>query len=150
VQPVHHCLNCYRKTCRWAPEPQCLGLIEPAAVLALALGDAGAVAGLRVFADDNPAGSLLQARELDIRPILRRGGEPFETIMTTIDALEPGQPLRLLAPFEPVPLFHVLGSRGYTHEAHELPDGDWEIVFSRVACQLVAEAATSDPGQRQA
>lgn len=49
VQADFHCLNCYRKTCRWGPRPQCLERIEPAAVLALALGDAAAIDGLRLY-----------------------------------------------------------------------------------------------------
>ncbi len=50
LQADFHCLNCYRKTCRWGPAPQCLERIDPAAVLALALGDAIAVDGLTVHA----------------------------------------------------------------------------------------------------
>ncbi|WIM11616.1 DUF2249 domain-containing protein [Enhydrobacter sp.] len=66
---------------------------------------------------------------LDVRPILRSGGEPFEKIMETVARLAPGQGLRLLATFKPVPLFSVLGSKGFSHEARELGDGDWEVLF---------------------
>lgn len=68
--------------------------------------------------------------DLDVRPTLRDGGEPFEQIMQTVSALGPDQGLRLLATFEPVPLFHVLGSKGFTHEATELAGGDWEVLFT--------------------
>jgi len=67
--------------------------------------------------------------ELDVRPILRAGGEPFEEIMGAMSKLEPGQGLRLLATFKPVPLFSVLGAKGFSHEARELADGDWEVLF---------------------
>lgn len=67
--------------------------------------------------------------DLDVRPILRAGGEPFQRIMETVAALAPGQGLRLLATFEPVPLFQVLGSKGFSHEARELGAGDWEVLF---------------------
>ncbi len=67
--------------------------------------------------------------DLDVRPILRDGGEPFGKIMATVSALEPGQGLRLLATFKPVPLLQVLGSKGYSHEAREIEGGDWEVVF---------------------
>jgi uncharacterized protein (DUF2249 family) len=66
---------------------------------------------------------------LDVRDILRSGGEPFGAIMQSVAALAPGQGLRLLATFEPVPLFTVLGSRGFTHQAQSLGDGDWEVLF---------------------
>ena len=68
--------------------------------------------------------------ELDVRPILRAGGEPFEKIMQTISALQPGQGLRLFATFKPTPLLHVLGSKGFTHEAKELDGCEWEVLFT--------------------
>lgn len=68
--------------------------------------------------------------ELDVRPTLRAGGEPFEQIMQAVALLKPHEGLRLLATFKPVPLFHVLASRGFTHEEKELEGGDWEILFT--------------------
>ena len=67
--------------------------------------------------------------DLDVRPILKAGGEPFGKIMETVAALAPGQGLRLLATFKPVPLFHALGAQGFAHEARELGGGDWEVIF---------------------
>ena len=74
---------------------------------------------------------------LDVRPILREGGEPFGAIMQSVAALAPGQGLRLLATFEPVPLFKVLGAKGFAHEAHRLGDGDWEVLFTPAADSTV-------------
>jgi uncharacterized protein (DUF2249 family) len=68
--------------------------------------------------------------ELDVRPILREGGEPFSAIMQAVAALTPGQSLRLLATFKPVPLFQVLGARGFEPSAREIGDGDWEVLFT--------------------
>jgi len=68
---------------------------------------------------------------LDVRPILRDGGEPFGIIMDTVAALLPSQDLRLLATFKPTPLFHVLAGQGFEHEDRELADGEWEILFRR-------------------
>lgn len=67
--------------------------------------------------------------DVDVRPILRAGGEPFSVIMQAVEELEPGQGLRLFATFKPIPLFGVLGSRGFSHEAIELDDGEWEVRF---------------------
>jgi uncharacterized protein (DUF2249 family) len=69
-------------------------------------------------------------RELDVRPVLKAGGEPFAAIMETINTLAPGQGLRLKATFKPTPLFAVLGSRGYAHEEKEIGGGDWEVLFT--------------------
>jgi uncharacterized protein (DUF2249 family) len=68
--------------------------------------------------------------ELDVRPILRAGGEPFEKIMQAVNALQPGQNLRLFATFKPAPLLHVLASKGFAHQATELDGGDWEVLFT--------------------
>jgi TusA-related sulfurtransferase len=68
--------------------------------------------------------------DVDVRPTLRAGGEPFGEIMAAVNTLPPGQGLRLLATFKPVPLFSVLGSKGYTHEEREIGGGDWEVLFA--------------------
>ena len=70
---------------------------------------------------------------LDVRPILAAGQEPFETIMAAVSSLEPGQPIVILAPFEPVPLEGVLGSQGFVHEAEEVGGGDWRVTFRPAA-----------------
>ncbi|MBN8961263.1 MAG: DUF2249 domain-containing protein [Rhizobiales bacterium] len=75
--------------------------------------------------------------DVDVRPTLRAGGEPFGAIMAAIAKLQPGQGLRLLATFEPVPLFHVLGSKGFSHVAKEIGGGDWEVLFSPAATASV-------------
>lgn len=69
--------------------------------------------------------------DLDVRPTLRAGGEPFGEIMTVTSAMTAGQSLRLLATFEPKPLFHVLGSQGFSHAAREIGGGDWEVIFTK-------------------
>lgn len=72
-------------------------------------------------------------RELDVRPMLRAGEEPFQAIMDAVGALGPGESLRLIAPFRPVPLFSVMANRGFAASDHPLDGGDWEVLFSPVA-----------------
>ncbi len=72
---------------------------------------------------------MTDALELDVRPILRNGGEPFGAIMGAVNALEPGQSLKLFATFRPEPLFTVMASKGFSHEATPLEGGDWQVVF---------------------
>ena len=67
---------------------------------------------------------------LDVRPELRAGGEPFPQIMQAVASLGPGQALRLLATFEPIPLYAVLGRKGLAHRAIRHGEGDWEILFA--------------------
>ena len=68
-------------------------------------------------------------RTVDARPILARGEEPFGAIMDAVAALEPGEDLAVIAPFEPVPLEGVLGSQGYTWEIQQFDNGDYRVVF---------------------
>ncbi|MTE02226.1 DUF2249 domain-containing protein, partial [Paracoccus sp. YIM 132242] len=68
--------------------------------------------------------------ELDVRPQLQRGEEPFGTIMTAADGLQPGQALRLIAPFRPAPLFGVMANRGFAVSDRRRSDGAWEVLFA--------------------
>lgn len=68
---------------------------------------------------------------LDVREEIRQGREPFSQIMRAVAGLQPGETLRLLAPFKPEPLFDVMTRRGFTHVETALSSGDWEVVFSR-------------------
>jgi hypothetical protein len=80
--------------------------------------------------------------DLDVRPILRSGGEPFEKIIATVATLGPSTGLRLLATFQPTPLFHVLASKGFTHEARQIEGGDWEVLFRPGAGAAAAGSET--------
>ena len=78
--------------------------------------------------------------ELDVRPILRNGGEPFGAIMGAVGQLASGQRLKLFATFKPEPLFNVMASKGFTSEARPLNDGDWVVIFTPVEDKGVAMA----------
>lgn len=71
--------------------------------------------------------------ELDVRPMLRAGEDPFQAIMAAVIVLLPGQALKLIAPFRPVPLFSVMAGRGFSHEDKPLEGGDWQVLFVPVA-----------------
>lgn len=68
---------------------------------------------------------------VDARPIIAAGGEPFDAIMAAVSTLDDGEELVVLTPFEPVPLEGVLSSQGFTYEAVELGAGDWQVTFRR-------------------
>lgn len=67
---------------------------------------------------------------LDLRPVLRAGGEPIADIMRAISRLEPGQRLRLMTTFKPVPLFGLLDKKGFDHTESQLADDEWEVLFT--------------------
>src|SRR5690349_11347499 len=92
-----------------------------------------------------------QTVTLDVREDIRAGREPFSRIMQTVGQLQADQSLRLIAPFQPVPLFAVLARQGFNHEATPLTDGDWEVHFTRPnpTASGAATAATSADGADQ-
>ena len=67
---------------------------------------------------------------LDMRPDLESGGEPFVRIMETASSLQPGKTMVIIAPFEPIPLYDVLGARGFSHETAMVADDEWVVRFS--------------------
>lgn len=87
---------------------------------------------------------------LDVRPILKAGGEPFPQIMQAIARLGAGQGLRLLATFKPEPLFALMKNKGYTHAEKALDGGDWEVTFTPLDAAAAQPAAASKPGQDDA
>ncbi|MCF1449310.1 DUF2249 domain-containing protein [Agrobacterium vitis] len=87
--------------------------------------------------------------ELDVRPLLKNGGEPFQAIMQAVMGLEPGQGLKLYATFCPTPLFDVMANRGFAHQASEIEGGDWEVVFTPKPLDH-AEVISSNAGAPQA
>ncbi|QSW98791.1 DUF2249 domain-containing protein [Haloterrigena alkaliphila] len=60
---------------------------------------------------------------LDVREI---DGPPFEDIVAALEELPADDRLRLIVPFEPVPLYAELDERGFTHES-EQRDGLWYV-----------------------
>lgn len=77
--------------------------------------------------------TTLELSTLDVRDTLKNGGEPFSQIMQAVEALAPGQGLRLLATFKPVPLFGVMAQRGFGHTERAIGGGDWEVIFTRAS-----------------
>lgn len=67
---------------------------------------------------------------LDVRSILAMGEEPFQDIMAAVDALPRDGVLELVAPFAPVPLYAVLGNRGYAHVTRQREDGAFVVRFT--------------------
>ena len=52
----------------------------------------------------------------------------LKCIMQAVAGVGETQDLVLIAPFEPAPLYGVLGQQGFQHESKELDSGDWAVV----------------------
>ncbi|MCZ6673465.1 MAG: DUF2249 domain-containing protein [Verrucomicrobia bacterium] len=60
---------------------------------------------------------------------VEEGKAPLGTFLAAVDRLKPGQELMLIAPFKPIPVFALLGHRGFKHESKPLDKGGWQITF---------------------
>ncbi|MCO5215438.1 MAG: DUF2249 domain-containing protein [Thermomicrobiales bacterium] len=89
------------------------------------------------------------AVELDVRPILARGEEPFGVITEATKGVPVGQALSLRSPFDPVPLRDVLGKQGF--EAYSSGAGDdWTTFFLRTREIKPPAAPTVVPAEEAA
>jgi len=87
---------------------------------------------------------------LDVRPILARGEEPFGAIMEAKGRLPRGRGLRVIAPFEPVPLYAMFEAEGYTPRARQIGGTEWWIDFHPAgAGKDTSEAEAAAPGTRE-
>ena len=68
---------------------------------------------------------------LDTRPIFARGETPCQAIDDATASLIPGQPLVLIVPFEPVPLYKKLANQGFSHQAKQLDAKVWQVEFRK-------------------
>ena len=68
---------------------------------------------------------------LDVREEIWAGREPLSLVLETVSRLKDGENLRLIVPFEPMPLYELMARRGFLHESHLTVPGDWEVLFTR-------------------
>ncbi len=68
---------------------------------------------------------------LDVREDQRRQEEPYTKIMAAAATIQSGQIFLLRNTFEPLPLYQVLGKRGFVAWSQQLGEDDWEIYFFR-------------------
>jgi len=54
-------------------------------------------------------------RQVDVRPILEKGEDPFLMLKNRLEALDEGEALELLLDFEPLPLIDLFARDGFKH-----------------------------------
>jgi len=69
--------------------------------------------------------------ELDVREDIKNKRDPFQTIMLTISPFQEGDTFILHAPFQPVPLYGVLTSKGFGYETEEINETHFKITFTK-------------------
>lgn len=66
--------------------------------------------------------------ELDVRPIINSGKDPFLDIMNKVKSLKEDEVLLIINSFEPIPLYTVLGEKGFDHYT-EKEDEAFKVYF---------------------
>ena len=61
--------------------------------------------------------------ELDVRPILAGGVDPFEAIMAELKKMDDSQTLLIINTFEPIPLLNILKKKGYDYQTERPENG---------------------------
>ncbi|MBS1547522.1 MAG: DUF2249 domain-containing protein [Bacteroidetes bacterium] len=86
-------------------------------------------------------------QELDVRPILSSGQDPFNLILGKVKALHTGEALRITNDFEPIPLIQLLGKQGFRTYSELLDSNTWHTWFFKAeesAIPTAKAATTSD------
>lgn len=69
--------------------------------------------------------------EMDVRHAIASGENPVSRVLDAASALKPEEGLRLIAPFEPAPLYLLLRDLGFEHQTERQADGSWMVWFYR-------------------
>lgn len=85
---------------------------------------------------DKPPIEITNAKDedivsLDVRPLLKKGEEPFGKIMETVKSLKDGQIFLLEVLFEPGPLYDVMERKGFLSYTEKVSDEHYKVYFYR-------------------
>ena len=61
--------------------------------------------------------------ELDVRPSLAKGIDPFNEIMSKLKEMNDNETLKIINTFEPIPLLNILKEKGYVYETERPEQG---------------------------
>lgn len=79
--------------------------------------------------------------ELDVRPILNEGKDPFNLILGKVKALEPRQTLKIINDFEPIPLILLLEKQGFKTYSEVVDDGTYHTWFFKSEASTIPDTA---------
>ncbi len=80
--------------------------------------------------------------ELDVRPILSGGTDPFKEIMKTLGTMSDEQTLLIINTFEPVPLLNKLKTQGYEYEVERPNDSEVHTYLTKTGEKAEEKTST--------
>lgn len=85
--------------------------------------------------------------ELDVRTEIESGKDPLNLILKAVKQLQPGQVLKLINSFEPVPLMLLLEKQGFESYAETINDNLVHTFFHQKQATEIKEVDTSKAGE---
>ena len=68
---------------------------------------------------------------LDVRPDVENNGEPYIRMLEAARTIQPDETFVIIAPFEPIPLYTVLHTQGFSYETRQVTHNEWIVRFYR-------------------
>jgi uncharacterized protein (DUF2249 family) len=86
-----------------------------------------------------------QVTELDVRSVIASGSDPLSIIMEKVKVIQPGQALKIINTFEPMPLILMLKKKGFEIYVDEISDDLIETYFYKTVNTSSAEIKAEQP-----
>ncbi len=77
--------------------------------------------------------------EMDVRPILEGGTDPFDTIMARLKTMDESETLKIINTFEPIPLLNLLKKKGYVYQSERPADGVVHTYLEKAEVENIKE-----------
>jgi hypothetical protein len=76
----------------------------------------------------------LPEEQLDVRPVLASGGSPMDGVLSRWDSLAGGSVLRVIAPFQPMPLIALFSARGVQARCQQAGPEEFHLLLGPKPC----------------
>jgi len=87
--------------------------------------------------------------DLDVRPILDSGVDPFNVIMDGLKNLKEGETLKIINTFEPIPLLNIIKKKGYEYESERPEEGVVHTYLKKVEGIVTVEEESPKVSERE-
>jgi uncharacterized protein (DUF2249 family) len=85
--------------------------------------------------------------ELDVRPVIESGKDPFNIITGVLKQLQNGQALKLVNAFEPAPLIQILSKQGFEYYVETISENVVNTYFRKTTGTKTAETTGKKTGE---
>ena len=80
---------------------------------------------------DKPTENISEVVQLDVRPTIAAGADPFKEIMAAIKNMSDTKTLQIINVFEPTPLIGILKGKGYKSWTDKIGEEEYHTYFTK-------------------